>query len=346
MPGPRNNKKKASKKPATAMPTATDAPTDYTTGVPVDILTCEDAYLAAANVFHRATDKTKALRMLWEMALGLGDLGGLEDGKEKGLEEGRKLGFDEGRSLGLEEGKKLGFEEGKKHEEGNYNRMFNQGVRRGKADERNRWVEAGHCEQGKCACDSRSFASIGIGPDVASVTRTFVDIKIGPDIIDTLAATTTSTHESIGTQTATNKSLSTESPASTWFSWAEDAASIPIISSLTQTPASRDFSALRSESKTPFGTLQRRYQRSRGIRRPRQHFRTLPIQRTYTPRLQHNPPPVTRYHPSGIRPGRPAITTPIHSISASHLDWDKDPRLRELGRVLGTLGWVRQDQSS
>jgi hypothetical protein len=54
--------------------------------MPVDIFTCEDTYLAAANAFHHATDKTKVLRMLWEMAFGLGDLNSLEEGKEKGFE--------------------------------------------------------------------------------------------------------------------------------------------------------------------------------------------------------------------------------------------------------------------
>jgi hypothetical protein len=355
MPGPSNNKKKASKKPATALCTATNIPMDCTTDVPVNISTCEDAYLVAADAFLHAADQTKALRMLWEMAYGLGDLNGLEEGKEKGLEEGRKLGLDEGRNLGLEEGRKLGIEEGKRYYmEGDLTRAFNRGIRQGKADEKNRWVEAGHREQDKCARDSCSFASIGVGPDATSATRTFVDIGIGPDVesitrtfVDVeigpgITGTTTNTHELIGMQKTVDKSLAT----STRFSWADDAASIPIISSSMPTLASRDFSALRSQSKTPFGTLQRRYQRSRGIRRTRQYFRTLPAQRTYSPWLQHNPPPITCYHPSGIRPGRHAITTPIHSVSTSHLDWDQDPRLHELGRVLGTLGWVRQDQFS
>jgi hypothetical protein len=213
MPGPRNNKKKALKKPATAVHTAPETPTN----VPVDIFTCKDAYVAAADTFLRAVDQTKVLCMLWEMAYGLGDLKGLEEGKEKGLEEGwklrleegrklgleegRMLGLDEGRSLGLDEGRKLGIEEGKMYYiEGDLTRAFNRGTRQGRADKQIQWIEVGHCEEGACIQDSCTFVSVGIGPDVTSTTHTFVDIKIGPDIIAMPAVATTYTHKSAGTQ--------------------------------------------------------------------------------------------------------------------------------------------------
>ena len=189
--------------------------------------------------------------------------------------------------------------------------------------------------------DSRSFSSVGIGPDVASVTRTFVDMEIGPDVIVTPMANTTHTHESLSMQMTIDNSPPT---ISTQFSWADDAASIPITSLLLQKQTSRDFSALRSDSTKPFSTLQHRYQWSRGIQRTHQRARMFPVQQTYNSWPRKSPPLVTHYHLSGARPGRPAITTPIHSVSVSHLDWDQDPRLRELGRVLGTLGWVRQAQ--
>jgi hypothetical protein len=123
-----------------------------------DYLTCKNMYPVAANAYHQATDKSEALHALWEIACSLGALGkfvegkecGFKEGKECGLEEGCKLGLEEGRRLGLDEGRKLGLEEGKKREEGDFNRMFNQGARQGKADERNWWVEAGHCEQDMC----------------------------------------------------------------------------------------------------------------------------------------------------------------------------------------------------
>jgi hypothetical protein len=327
MPGPGNNKKKASKKPMAIVHKATAASAESTTDVPANDFTCEKAYLAAVNAYHHATDKVKALRMLWEMAFGLGTLEGFEEGKERGSEEGRKFGLDEGRKLGLDEGMKLGLEEGKRRSEGDFTKAFNQGTRQGKADERKQWVEAGHCDQGICTRNSSSFVSIGVGPDVIRMP----------------VVATVRTHESIGIQTAVDKSLSTEKSASTQFDWADDAASIPIISPLPQAQALRDFSALRSESTKPFGTLQRRYQRSQGIRRTRQRH-TYPIQRTYTP--QHSLPFITRYHPFGIRTGKPAITIPICSTPANTeprcLDWDRDPQLRDLGLILQTLGWVRQ----
>ena len=87
---------------------------------------CEGMCLAPINAFHCATDKTKALHGFWEIVFSLGSLDKFKEGKEYGLEEGKKSGLEE---------------------EGDFNRMFNQGARQGKADERNRWVEAGHCEQ-------------------------------------------------------------------------------------------------------------------------------------------------------------------------------------------------------
>jgi hypothetical protein len=195
---------------------------------------------------------------------------------------------------------------------------------------------------------ARTFVDVEIGPDLMSATRTFVDVEIGPDVTTTPVTATTCTHESIVTQTAIDNSLSMEPPTSTQFSWAEDAASIPIMSPLTQTPATRDFSALQSESAKPFCTLQHCYHQSRGRPRTRRQFYTFPIHRNYLIQQPQHPPLITCYHPSG----KPAMTTPIRSPSqmpiktVSQLDWDQDPRLRELGRVLGTLGWVRQGQFS
>jgi hypothetical protein len=184
-----------------------------------------------------------ALHALWEIACSLGALGkfvegkehGFKEGKECGLEEGHKLGLEEGRCLGLDEGRKLGLEEGKKHEEGDFNRMFNQGARKGKADERNQWIEAGHCEQDTCMRDTHSFVSVGIGSDI---------IGIGSDIVHDPDEATTRTHGSIGTQTTVDKPLPTKPLMPIPFSWAEDTASIPIVSSLTPTLPPRDFSAL------------------------------------------------------------------------------------------------------
>jgi hypothetical protein len=136
------------------------------------------------------------------------------------------------------------------------------------------------------------------------------------------------------------------------FSWAEDATLIPIVSTLTPTLAPHDFSALQSKSTKPFNTLQQHHYHSQGFRRTRQYVRTFLIQRTYgTPRPCNGPPLVTRYHPSGIRPDKPTVMIPIGSPSPtcksiSQLDWDQDPCLHELARVLGILGWVRQTQFS
>jgi hypothetical protein len=115
MPGPGNNKRKVLKKPATVMHTAAETPAVGTTDVPINISTCKGMCLAPINAFHCATDKTKALHGFWEIVFSLGSLDKFKEGKEYGLEEGKKSGLEE---------------------EGDFNRMFNQGARQGKADER------------------------------------------------------------------------------------------------------------------------------------------------------------------------------------------------------------------
>jgi hypothetical protein len=58
MPGLRNSKKKAAKKLATALCTATNTPMDCMTDLPNNISTCKDVYLVAADAFL-AADQTK-----------------------------------------------------------------------------------------------------------------------------------------------------------------------------------------------------------------------------------------------------------------------------------------------
>ena len=87
----------------------------------------------------------------------------------------------------------------------------------------------------------------------------------------------------------------------------------------------RDLSGLRSPSTNPFLSLRRRYHQSRNSYR----FNRLRPQNNY---FKHS-----YYHHSVPR-------APVHSslppISAS-IDWDRDPCLFELSRVLRTLGWSR-----
>ncbi|KAJ7692840.1 hypothetical protein B0H17DRAFT_1132819 [Mycena rosella] len=118
--------------------------------------------------------------------------------------------------------------------------------------------------------------------------------------------------------------------------WAEDAATMPIFPLHSAPPPStpRDFSALGISSLQPFASLQRRRRRSprppNSIRRPQQksgvHYSTT----RRTPLLySRSPPSIPFPAPTSFPPAK------------FPLDWDQDPRLRDLGQALTALGWVR-----
>jgi hypothetical protein len=117
-----------------------------------------------------------------------------------------------------------------------------------------------------------------------------------------------------------------EPPNSTCFSWAEDAVELPLLS-MAPTKQLRDISGLRSPSKNPFSSLQRRRKIS-NKKRPRfinsmpQYccFQVFPCSHSHFQRYHHHSEP-------------PASTS---------LNWDQDPRLADLSNALQALGWVRR----
>jgi hypothetical protein len=117
------------------------------------------------------------------------------------------------------------------------------------------------------------------------------------------------------------------------FDWADDAESIPIMSK----PPPRDFSVLRSNTPRPFDSIQRQTRRRNQMRNP-------PI-RSFTRRSQpawSMGPVVTHRYPFGSGQGSPKVVIPSprpHEPSPK-LDWDGDPRLADLSRVLRSLGWA------
>ncbi|KZV58923.1 hypothetical protein PENSPDRAFT_695644 [Peniophora sp. CONT] len=129
------------------------------------------------------------------------------------------------------------------------------------------------------------------------------------------------------------------------YSWADDvdttsqphpASAIPII------PVPRDLSDLRPEpSVKPFGSLHQRNRRTRHSHSDNPS-RSRPSHRARASDARSWRAPVHRtvsgFSSSYIRPrSHPSRT----QHSSSSLDWDADPRLFELGRVLASLGWVR-----
>ncbi|KAJ6512491.1 hypothetical protein C8R45DRAFT_784568, partial [Mycena sanguinolenta] len=139
--------------------------------------------------------------------------------------------------------------------------------------------------------------------------------------------------------------LLTPTPAP--LDWAEDAAILPIFPthSAPPLPMLRDFSALCTGSSKPFASLQRRHRRSprpltsstnhlHSIRRPPQKYGGHYTATRRAPQSYLRPPPSIHF---------PAPTTfPLSDRPAAQfpLDWDQDPRLRDLGQALAALGWV------
>ncbi|KAJ7265618.1 hypothetical protein C8J57DRAFT_1620606 [Mycena rebaudengoi] len=123
--------------------------------------------------------------------------------------------------------------------------------------------------------------------------------------------------------------------------WADDASSLLIYltpSTPSPAPPSRDFSALSTGNPNLFSSLQRRLTRSS---RPhfrqscRRHFKKLDT-KVY---LIQSPPP-TSYRSAPRLP--PPSSTHFTSVKIpTQLDWDHNPHLRNLGRALTALGWVR-----
>ena len=119
-----------------------------------------------------------------------------------------------------------------------------------------------------------------------------------------------------------------KSPVLEGFSWAEDANSLPLLST-TPSKHPRDLSCLRSSSTNPFSSLCRRRRKYKNS----SYFSNF----RFNPNCQHilsN----SCYHIS-------VSHTPCHSIR-SHpplsLDWDQDPRLADLSKALQALGWVHR----
>jgi hypothetical protein len=116
------------------------------------------------------------------------------------------------------------------------------------------------------------------------------------------------------------------------FDWAEDAESLPIA---FQSPPPRDLSVLRSDTPRPFDSIQRQARRRNQVRNPPIHSFVRRGQPVWTAG-----PIITRKHPFGLGPGRPTIPSPVFQEPPPKLDWDSDPRLADLNRVLRALGWA------
>jgi hypothetical protein len=123
------------------------------------------------------------------------------------------------------------------------------------------------------------------------------------------------------------RSETTKLPVSEAFNWADEAETLYTSPTFPQHPP-RDFSGLRSSSVNPFSSLRRR----RGYHKNSRCF----INTRSQPKCQHIYP--NYHHYSSTRQAPHHIPQPRFAVS---LNWDKDPRLADLGTALRALGWIR-----
>ncbi|KAJ7886449.1 hypothetical protein B0H14DRAFT_2697503 [Mycena olivaceomarginata] len=106
----------------------------------------------------------------------------------------------------------------------------------------------------------------------------------------------------------------------------------------------RDFSGLRSGVSQPFPSLQRRHRRTpRTLPRSQSNQNSCFRRTTLHPRPTKNHEAVStprmRFM-SSFTPRTSTLHVPIGKAPPA-VDWDRDPRLRDLSRALTALGWMR-----
>ncbi|KAK7455861.1 hypothetical protein VKT23_010898 [Stygiomarasmius scandens] len=224
------------------------------------------------------------------------------------IEEEQKEMVERAQNMGYEEGRKSCLGEVEKRCAEAYSDGHRDGWKNGKGSgevkEREAWESSGHVQVGKC--------SAGHQPKAPCLS------------------TGISTDDNLPIRLFTHSATQTIPTPESKFDWFEDSdATFPAAS--INSPSPRDISVLRSSSSHPFGSLQRRIRRSQ----PRAH---APFFSNSTPRY----PVFTRQHPFRIGPRKPVYTHPRPTRHTEDIDWIGDPRLKELSRILGELGWVRR----
>ncbi|KAJ7469330.1 hypothetical protein B0H11DRAFT_2238388 [Mycena galericulata] len=253
----------------------------------------------------------------------LGRETGLQEGRTAGLREGKRAGRDLGNSEGLKEGEAIGFEKG-----------VAEGLKEGLGEGKRLGFVAGRDFGEKQAAKMSKNST---------PARVFVDVGVGTDspAADLSPPTPSSTSPTISTSTPADALHAADIPhaPSTTFKWADEA-SEPLLPD-TRNPTHpmhlppRNFSALRSDSTslTPFGTLQyRTYRTYKTSRAPRHSASHAPLP------YRSSAASIPFCHPSA----RSFASKPFRVAFCSTLDWDHDPRLSDLSRVLRAMGWARE----
>jgi len=258
------------------------------------------------------------------------------------FEEGKRIGYSEGAQMvdgiDINEVLKTGFEKG--NESG-----IETGIEIGRDREKRAWGAAGHSTT--CITVARPPRGVAIQTDeppprpMMTTAAVQVDIPKPPPSLHVAVQADIPWTIPLGIQ---DTSSQTSPPPSTSLNWADDAASLPILSIR---PPPRDLSALRSMKRNPFGSLQRRSKPFRSrvsscfhqdipfSRTPHSRYRPQPLCSSSLFPKPHVSPQVSKKEPFISS----KVTPPSSRISV--LDWDQDPRLSDLSRALKALGWIR-----
>ncbi|KAJ7789340.1 hypothetical protein B0H14DRAFT_3162105 [Mycena olivaceomarginata] len=268
------------------------------------------------------------------------------DAREEGMKQGREMGLSDGLKEGLSEGKRVGFVAGREFGEKQFAKLGSS-VRV--------LIDTGSDSlplDPSVAPPSRNPVHAATQTDhpVNTVIPTVVAIPpvaVTPSITPALAHSWAD-HRIYALDTAPRSPLpplpsatlhnSAQAdatpapvvPSSPPFSWADD--SSPDLSRVPPLPP-RDFSALRSDvsTSTPFSTLRYRvHRKQRSTRAPHFHASRSPLHRC----------PATFNAPS-----RSPASKVVFAMTST-LDWDRDPRLSDLNRVLHSMGWRREERGA
>ncbi|KAJ7763746.1 hypothetical protein B0H16DRAFT_1527123 [Mycena metata] len=260
----------------------------------------------------RATESVRAREASEDYALGRE--AGLKEGRTAGLRDGKQDGRKAGKLQGLRDGEAIGFEKG--NAEG-----LSEGKRVGFVAGR----EFGE-KLSKSSVPDRVLVDVGTDSPV-------FDVATSPPILDNtvvaVAPPDTTSDEPSSPEVMPllgwgDEFIPSITPAPS-FRWADEShASLPLPAA--SPPPSRDFSALRSDTvPAPFSTLQHRAHRKHKLTQPP---RSSTRHSTYVRRHPASPWSIFRSADS--------------QSSRGALDWEHDPRLSELSRVLRSMGWARE----
>ncbi|KAJ7748456.1 hypothetical protein B0H14DRAFT_3604113 [Mycena olivaceomarginata] len=247
------------------------------------------------------------------------------DARKKGgdvLQDCLRELWDKAVSIGFGYGEKIAA---RAKEEG-----FEEGKMAGIRDALEKWkgVTAAHAERREKDLEEER---------IAVSVETAVPANIVLDLEDTLPTTTCSV------ETQTDEPVAAAPP----LDWAEDAGDLPVPMFPKSPPpaVARDFSGLRSGVSQPFSSLQ--------PTPPAHTENSFPALNQIKIRVFavlhriHDQQKITRLHllPACVLcPPSPRSTSTLHvpiGKAPPAVDWDRDPRLRDLSRALTALGWMR-----